>query len=153
MSGETAYGDYPFEATMTMGRIMQQTETVRDELVHFSAVPKVSGKVYALAKKIASEASKKKIKAILVASANPELSRALASYRPTALVVPVGLSEQDVRELMLAYAVRPSAEPTLVLASHELQKSGFVGADKVTIVSEKKGKYQSKIVTLKSIKA
>ncbi len=154
MSGETAYGDYPFDATATMGRIMQHTEAVRDDLIHFTAMPKVKSAAFALAKKITTEAAKKKAKAILVQTTSVDIIRALAAHRPTALVIPVGLSEADAREVMLAYSVRPTAAATLAAAAKEMLEGSFAAADKVIVMKEKKGgKYESKVLALKAIKA
>ncbi|MDB5239167.1 MAG: pyk [Candidatus Parcubacteria bacterium] len=154
MSGETAYGDFPFEATAMMGRVMQHTELVRDDLIHFTAVPKVKSAAFSFAKKIVAEGAKKKIKIALIASQNAELSRAIAAFHPTFIAVPVGLNDVDARELMLAYAIRPSASGSLGAAVAELREGGMSDAEKIMVVTEKKpGKYEAKVVALKAIKA
>ncbi len=107
MSGETAYGDYPVEATTMMGRIMRYTEKKRDELVHFSAGPTVADEAYVKAKEILREAESSKANTIVLMNADIAIVRALSAHRPTALIVPVLNSEEDVRELGLAYGVRP----------------------------------------------
>lgn len=145
MSGETAYGDYPREATMTMASVMKYTEEKRDELVHFTQVPKLSGTVGNKAKSIVAQAAKIKASAVVVMSNNIALSRALAAYRPTCVVLPVGLGEHDARELMLAYAVRP------ILAS-EVSSLPFKPKETLLIVKEtKKGVFAVKKGTIKDL--
>jgi pyruvate kinase len=126
MSGETAYGDYPYEATMMMGSIMKHTESVRDELVHFCATPRVSSPVFAAAKEIVGKAEAGKVKAIVVLSPTTDIVLALAAYRPNCLIVPVCTSESDVRLLSLAYAVRPVFAETLDVAHAIEQIEGTV---------------------------
>lgn len=107
MSGETAYGDYPIEAVTTMGRIMSYTESKRDELVHFKAIPQVKSAAYAYAKDVVAKAAESKASAILVLAKDMEIVRALSAYRPSCLVVPVCTEDWDAREVMMGYAVRP----------------------------------------------
>ncbi len=107
MSGETAYGDFPMEATKTMGRIMQYTEAMREDLIHFVAQPEVKSAAYDEAKKIIAKAQAEKAVVIVITPKDVEVVRALSALRPTQLIVPLLSSEADYRELMLAYAVRP----------------------------------------------
>ncbi len=105
MSGETAYGDYPFEATKLMGRVMRYTELKRDELVHFSTMPAESSPVLKEAQSILAKVKETSAKAILVSVKDVSLLRALASLRPSAFVIAGCLSQADQRELRLAYSV------------------------------------------------
>lgn len=107
MSGETAYGDYPVEATTTMGRIMRYTEQVRDELVHFTAKPTVASPAYARAAEIVAAADESEAPSIVMLDADRELAQAVSAYRPHAVVIAVTDKPEVVRELGLAYAVRP----------------------------------------------
>lgn len=150
MSGETAYGDYPLEATKMMGRIMKYTETKRSELVHFSAVPRVISPAHDKAREILKEVnSTKKVECIVVLSNDIDLVRALSAYRPEQLIVPVCIDEANARELMLAYAVRPVVSPTLdmgaVLAA--LQESSFAKDGSILIVEQAGSGYETKITT------
>lgn len=105
MSGETAYGDYPFEATKLMGRVMRYTELKRDELVHFSTLPAESSPALKEAQAILAKVKETSAKAILVSVKDISLIRALASLRPSAFVIAGCLSQWDQRELRLAYSV------------------------------------------------
>ena len=142
MSGETAYGDYPLEATNTMGRIMKYIEEKRDELVHFAAEPKIHTDEYKKAKEIVKEAADKKAHAIVVVSNNAEISRALAAYRPTAIVMPAGIKEEEDRELMLAYSVRPLHQSSidLKMVMHTINEKALLNEqDMVILVTDEGG--------------
>lgn len=105
MSGETAYGDYPFEATKLMGRVMAYTESKRDALVHFAASPTNNSKVNQEAKLVIDEMEKTNAKAILVNTKDIAITRAISSLRPMCPVYAACLTGADQRELRLAYAV------------------------------------------------
>ena len=155
MSGETAYGDYPLEATNMMGRIMKYAELKRDELVHFTASPKVTTPEYVAAKEIIAKAHAGGAKAIVVLSSNIEIVRALSAYRPAALVVPVCTSEWDYRELGLAYAVRPVFAESLDLehAVDEIEGTLVKEHDIFALVTVgKNGEYVTAVGTLKQIR-
>ncbi len=106
MSGETAYGEYPIEATTIMGRVMKYTENVRDELVHFSAEPKNPSKLFKLAKDTIAKAEKAKAAAIFAVDCDISFLRALSAYRPSVMVIAGCTSDADVRELGLAYGIK-----------------------------------------------
>lgn len=141
MSGETAYGEYPLEATNTMGRIMKYTEDKREELVHFVAEPKIHTEEYKKAKEIVEEAKAKKATAIIVVSNNAEISRALSAYRPTAVVVPAGIKEEEDRELMLAYAVRPlhQSSTDLKMVMDTIKEQGDLEEKEIVVLVTEEG--------------
>ncbi len=137
MSGETAYGDYPIHATKMMSRIMKYTEQKRDELVHFTESPVITSEEYTLAKDIVEKAEASKARAIITLTQNVELIRAISAYRPNAVIVPALVNDVDVRELVLAYAVRPVYMKSLsVEAVAEELKDVFQAADQIVIVGE-----------------
>ncbi len=139
MSGETAYGDYPFAATETMARIMKYTETVRGELTPFVTKPAVKSKEYKFAAKVAKYADKKNVSAIIVLAHNIEIIRAIAAYRPNSLIVPLCTSEKDVRELMMAYGVRPilAKTPDLAAAQSGIEVSDIFSTGSRIVITEK----------------
>lgn len=146
MSGETAYGDYPREATAIMAKIMKYTEAKRDELIHFTTLPVAKDKVTKQAKSIVAKADKLKAAAIIVMSSSIALSKAMSKYRPGSVVIPVGLNDRDMRELTFAYAVRP------IMAS-EVKDLPFTAKQTLLIVTEgKKGSYKIKKGTVKDLK-
>lgn len=103
MSGETAYGDYPVEATTLMGKVMAYTENKRAELVHFNTLPQVKSEAYTSARSIID--SLKDEKAIFATGIDISVLRAIAAYRPAVRVYVGDISIQDRRELRLAYAI------------------------------------------------
>lgn len=105
MSGETAYGEYPVEATKLMGRVMAYTEEKRSELIHFTTAPAKSTKELEFAKTVVTKAADSKVSAILVAGNDIKVLRAIASLRPSAPVYAACPSAADRRELRLAYAI------------------------------------------------
>jgi pyruvate kinase len=134
MSGETAYGDYPLEATTMMSKIMMYTELKRDELVHFTTVPTVKTAAYELAEKVCADATKHKAKAIVVLTGGVEMSQAISAYRPGALVVAGCMTDEQARDLMLAYAVRPVVVSELSVASIKPFLGDVCGADDMVVV-------------------
>ncbi len=140
MSGETAYGDYPVEATTIMAKIMKATEDKRSELPHFRAHPEKPSATFKLAHSMLKKAESKKAKAIFAVGSDITLLRAFSAYRSNVGVVAACSKESDVRELGLAYGIDPhlAVEPT---ASHMAAK--FKGAYKpkdIVMVVEKNGK-------------
>ncbi len=150
MSGETAYGDYPIEATKTMARIMKYTELKRAELIHFTAVPQVISPSYAKAKEIIKEADSVKATCIIVLSNDLEIIRALSAYRPEQLIIPVCVSKSDARELMMAYAVRPVISSTLEIKSAltVIKESVFAKDNNIIVVEKNGDTYKTKVTTL-----
>ena len=146
MSGETAYGDYPIEATTMMSRIMKYTEEKRSELVHFTAVPEVSSPAYTKATEILAEAASTNAQAIVISSDDMDLIRALSAHRPEALIVPVCTRENDARELMLAYGVRPFFSKTLDLEAvfQAIHASSLPKDQHILVVEQAGGQYATK---------
>ncbi len=142
MSGETAYGDFPAEATRTMARIMKYTESKKGELIHFTALPEVKSTVYSDAKEILAAAQLHGSSVIIVVAKTLDIIRALAAFRPSSLIVPLLASEADVREAGLAYAVRPILSPNadVAAARTELKNSQIQGT--ILVVTEKNGKFE-----------
>ncbi|MES2216142.1 MAG: pyruvate kinase [Patescibacteria group bacterium] len=146
MSGETAYGDYPVEATTMMGRIMKYTESKLGELNHYSAFPKNSSPAAAIAHDILTEARAAQAKVIVLLTKDMEVVRMLSGYRPEQLIIPVCTSASDARELMLAYAVRPVVASKLdASAVLEALKSSDIAHQKVIVVEQAGTKLEVKV--------
>ncbi len=153
MSGETAYGDYPLEATTMMGKIMKAIEDKRADLPHFTAKPINPSATFKLAQSILKKAEAGKAKAILVAGADISLLLGFAAYRPSLNVFASCSKESDVRELGFAYAIEAHlvAEPTLKHTAM-IVKDSFKPKDVVMTV-EKSGKgYKAVLKSFGSIK-
>lgn len=128
LSGETAYGDYPKEAVEMMARVMRYTETKREELIHFGSTPKHKDRYIKDAQAMLKAAAKAKADAIIVASPDKLLSKALAMFRPSVPVLPIGLTPADAREVMFSYAVRP-------ILSNEFPSLPFEANDTILIAT------------------
>lgn len=154
MSGETAYGDYPFEAISTMARVMKYTEEKRSELVHFHSTPTQNSPAYKKASEIIAEANSVKAQVIVTLSNDMELIRALSAYRPEATIVPVCTSEADARELMLAYAVRPvfSAVLDMNAVFDAIHSSSLSKDQKILVVEQVDLNYETKVTTAEQLK-
>lgn len=152
MSGETAYGDYPVEATTLMARIMKYTESKIDELTHYSFYPE--GEKFDLAKKITEEAKAAGVKAIFAAVTDSSLYYNLSAWRPSAIVVAGCAEEIEAKKLMLYYAVRPIFTTNVSLSElvKNVDASDFAADDKIMAVSEENGAITYKVVSFKDLK-
>lgn len=105
MSGETAFGKYPLEATNVMHRVMKYTEEKRDELVHFTTAPDTSySPFFESAKEVVEKAASEKVTAI-VTKVSLDANRAIAAYHPTVVVYAGTDSEIEMRNMGLGYAL------------------------------------------------
>lgn len=137
MSGETAYGDYPLEATKLMGRVMGYTELKRDSLVHYSQKPVSTSKEFVLAKSIVEEADKAEAKAIFISTGDISVVRAMAAYRPSSTIFAGCLNEMDQRELRLAYSVLSfSVKSSDIKELASNAKDVLKADDKVMVIDE-----------------
>ena len=137
MSGETAYGDYPIEATTLMGRVMAYTEEKRDELVHYTTTPASTAPAFESARNIIKKAEEAKARAIFISVKDIAVVRALSALRPKAFVVAGCLTGEDQRELRLAYAVYGVKVTKLATSELVAFGKGLVAAnDPVVTVEE-----------------
>ncbi|MES2985753.1 MAG: pyruvate kinase [Patescibacteria group bacterium] len=105
MSDETAFGDYPVEATTVMHRVMKYTEDKRDELVHFTAEPTLNTPEFTWAKEVVSKAKTEGVTAI-VTKVSLAANKALSAYHPTAVVYAGTDDIMDYRNMALGYALK-----------------------------------------------
>lgn len=153
MSGETAYGDYPVEATAMMGKVMNATETKRVELPHFTTEPKVAGKQFKFAKEAIKAATKGKIAAIFAVGVDAAMLRALSAYRSDIAVIAATASEADIREMGMAYGILPvlMSKPEAKALAAE-QKANFKPKDKVMVIEQSKKGYTKAVKAFGQIK-
>lgn len=143
MSDETAFGDYPLDATNVMHRVMKYTEDKRGDLVHFTTEPGTTEPVFIWAKEVVEKAKSNNITAI-VTKISLEANKAISAYHPTATVY-AGVSDiMDFRNMCMGYALHP------VLTENnatDLKNSiEFDANDKVMICEEVDGKLTYSIV-------
>jgi len=137
MSGETAYGDYPLEATTMMGRVMAYTEEKREELIHFKTTPIMPSEFGQL---VVKKAKEEKVEAILVVDNTAQKLREIAMYRPGVRVYATCPSAWDRRELRLAYAVYTFdvASITDLIAKANIEKGAQVLVVEKDVISVRK---------------
>lgn len=105
LSGETAYGDYPFDACKTMAKIAMEIEKqleaeVTTPLVH------VTKPTTAILSQAAVEATTRlPIKAIVIDTLSGRTGRYLAAYRPSVPIFALCYKSHSMRELALSYGV------------------------------------------------
>ncbi len=153
MSGETAYGDHPIEATKMMGKVMKTVEEKRKELIHFHAKPTKPSKKYKLAADAVKKAEKADVAAIVALHCDIEFIRGLSSYRPDRPVFAGCDNDEDVRELRLAFGIWPvpvterSVKAVIDYAKHSLKPN-----DKVMVIEPNKKAYKISIKAFKEVK-
>lgn len=153
MSGETAYGDYPVEATTMMAKIMKATEDKRSELPHFRAHPVNPNATSKLAHSILKKAHNAKAKAVFAVASDITLLRSFSLYRSDVGVVAACAKESDVRELGLAYGIEAHLEANPTAAHIAAKFKGAYKPKDMIMVVEKTGKgYKSTLKAFGTIK-
>ncbi len=144
MSDETAFGDYPLEATNVMHRVMKYTEDKRDELVHFTAEPVSTSSEFAFAKEVVAKAKAEGVTAI-VTKISLEANKAISAYHPTAVVY-AGISDiMDYRNMALGYAL--TAVLTEAATAADVQKEvEVISGSKIMLCDEVEGKLTYKLL-------
>ncbi|MBC7981926.1 pyruvate kinase, partial [Candidatus Parcubacteria bacterium] len=144
MSDETAFGDYPLEATNVMHRIMKYTEDKRNELVHFTAEPVSTSPTYVWAKEVVAKAAAEGITSI-VTKISLEANKAISAFHPTAVIYAGAADIMDFRNMCLGYALKPVLSTTGTVS--EVRDSiGFGAHEKIMLCEEKDGVLNYSIV-------
>jgi pyruvate kinase len=104
MSDETAFGDYPLEATNVMHRVMKYTEDKRDELVHFTAAPISTDAENTWAKEVAAQAKAEGVTSIIT-KVSLSANKAISAFHPTATVYAGTDDIMEYRNMRLGYAL------------------------------------------------
>jgi pyruvate kinase len=144
MSDETAFGDYPLEATNVMHRVMKYTEDKINELVHFTAEPVSTDPIFVWAKEVVEKAKLEKVTSI-VTKIPLEANKAISAYHPTATIYAGALNIMDFRNMCMGYGL----EPILCTTGNVVEFKNsieFTSADKVMICEEIDGKLTYSIV-------
>ena len=108
LSGETAYGDYPFEAVETMNRVALATETARQDTLEYKredAFPSVRSY---LARSAIKASHSLPVKALVVHTYSGKTALEVSSFRGK---IPVYVKCHDInvaRALSLSYGLYPS---------------------------------------------
>ncbi|HVT75306.1 MAG TPA: pyruvate kinase [Candidatus Paceibacterota bacterium] len=153
MSGETAYGDHPVEATAMMAKVMKATEATEGDLIHAEARPVKPSKTFKAAEASLKTAMKADAAVVVALGCDIEFIRGLSAYRPETNVVAASSDEEIVRELRMAYAIAPvlgsgiSAKAALAAAKFAPKPS-----DKVCVIEAIKKTYKTSVKAFKDIK-
>jgi len=108
LSGETAMGDYPFEAVKTMARIAETTEASINYKKRFGTNHLTLGVHVMSAVANAASISANQLDAtILAITRRGVTARAVANYRPNGPIIAVTPHEQTYRQLNLSWNVKP----------------------------------------------
>jgi pyruvate kinase len=112
LSGETAYGDYPFEAVETMARIAAHVEEQTAHNINYELANDREN-LQAYIAKVAAKASRDlDVDAIIVPTRQGTTARMVAAHRPVAPVYAGCFESQTARLLALSYGVEAySIEP------------------------------------------
>lgn len=114
LSGESAYGDYPFEAVETMARIARHLEDKTEHNINFE-LPNDRDNLQAYVAKSAAKASRDlNVDAIIIPTRHGMTARLVASHRPAAPIYAACFEPITMRLLSLSYGVEAyPAEPYL----------------------------------------
>ncbi|WP_323816165.1 pyruvate kinase [Cellvibrio sp. NN19] len=103
LSGESAYGDYPFEAVETMARIASHVEEKTAKGINFDSA--TDNLQEYICKQVAKSARDLKVDAIIVPTSTGSTVRQIASHRPAAPIYAACYKPGALRLLSLSYGV------------------------------------------------
>ena len=139
LSGETAYGAYPFEAVETMTRVAMEVESYREQKV--PKLKDIDVPVF-IAKSAFRATLKLPIKAIICDTLTGRTARYLSAFRPRVPIFALCYNIHVMRQLSLSYGVNSSFLPqhltTEQLAKYAAQllldKYGFDPQDQIVLL-------------------
>ncbi len=133
MSGETAYGDYPEAATKMMGDTMLFTESKLKEFTNLAPVTyKASPKAQAAFDAIEKLAASENIDVAVDLTNDYAFTREISALRPSVTVCTTQTNMEYVRDLMLAFAIRPVFAGTDAKAAAK-KELGSIGGKVIVI--------------------
>ncbi|GAJ99370.1 MULTISPECIES: pyruvate kinase [unclassified Geomicrobium] len=109
LSGETAAGDYPFEAVETMSNIAKRAESALDfdRLLNIRTEESQTTITNSISQAVARTALTLNTPAILTATESGYTARLVSKYRPKATIVAVTSNIRAQRRLTLVWGVHP----------------------------------------------
>ncbi|MBD1388471.1 pyruvate kinase [Neiella sp. HB171785] len=105
LSGESAYGDYPFEAVETMARIAKHVEDKTQHDINYELANDPTNLQAYVAKSAAKASRDLHVDAIVVPTRNGTTARQVASHRPVAPIYAGCFETHALRLLSLSYGV------------------------------------------------
>jgi pyruvate kinase len=144
LSGETAAGQYPFEAVAVMSRVILQAEAAFDYHAYLerSRVTPSESITEAIAEASCTLAEDLCAKAILTPTSSGQTARMVARHRPQAPIVAITANEATQRQLAMSWGVSPLLAPRgrdtdelVATAISKAEAAGFVAKGDRVIVT------------------
>lgn len=133
LSGETAAGDYPVEALITMSQIAERTEQDIDYMGRFykGVKKEIPDTTEAICHATCTTAYDLKARAIVAITKSGRAARMISKFRPSCKVIGATTDTKALRQLNLSWGVRPvlleEYTDTFELFFHALQTSKKMG--------------------------
>lgn len=105
LSGESAYGDYPFESVETMARIAVHVEEQTANGINLESKADKGHLQEYICQQVAKSARDLKVDAIVVPTSTGSTARQIASHRPSAPLYAACYKPEALRLLSLSYGV------------------------------------------------
>ncbi len=144
LSGETAAGQYPVEAVMTMHNIASRTEEAlaHREILQNRSKDTGHNITDAIGQSVAHTALNLDVNAIITPTESGHTARMISKYRPKSPIVAVSSSEQVVRQLSLVWGVYPelgqrakTTDEMLSISVQESLNSGIVKHGDLVVIT------------------
>ncbi|MEI6893858.1 MAG: pyruvate kinase [Colwellia sp.] len=105
LSGESAYGDYPFEAIETMAKIAEHVEEKTAKGINLDSEDNIANLQAYIAKAVAKSSRDLDVDAIVVPTSTGSTVLQIASHRPAAPIYAACYKPEALRLLSLSYGV------------------------------------------------
>lgn len=132
LSGETAAGDYPEEAVLTMAKIAVRAEEAQDykKMLSYRTKQQETNLVTAIGVSVAHTALNLDSKAIVASTESGHTARMISKYRPKSNIIAVTPHEFVARQLQLVWGVTPIVTDGIYDTDGVLNTSVSVTIDK-----------------------
>lgn len=133
LSGETAYGNYPVQAVLTMATVAKEVEKSK-EILNDIPIVIINNEVSAfLIKSAVTAATNLNAKALIADSMSGRTIRSMAAYRGSKIIYALCYDKSVVRELALSYGVfaqymepRETSHEFIQVALQVLKAGGYL---------------------------
>lgn len=142
LSGESAYGDYPFEAVETMAQIASHVEEKTAHGINLDVQSDDENLQVYICKQVAKSARDLNVDAIVVPTATGSTARQIASHRPAAPIYAACYTPESLRLLSLSYGVDaylvdvPERKDVIKNSVSPLVAQGIVNDDSLLVVAK-----------------
>ncbi|TYK67016.1 pyruvate kinase [Colwellia echini] len=142
LSGESAYGDYPFEAVETMANIARHVEENTASGINLDSEDTNKDLQAYIAKSVAKSARDLEVDAIVVPTATGSTVRQIASHRPAAPIYAACYKPESLRLLSLSYGVEaylidvPERKDVIKASIAPLLESGIIKNESLVVIAK-----------------